>query len=625
MIARLKNIEDRPAIALLAAVSLFILCWQGTILWTKHLDKGDLVASDGKFYYVYLPSILFDHDLDFENDYELIGARRFEGETALTREGYVTNLFSVGPAILWSPFFLLAHAVTKVGNVFGAGWPADGYGHQYMAFVVLGNCLYGCAGLFLLYLTLRRRFEMFVSASSALVAALGTTMIFYFGDRAFFPSAAQFFAISFLLYGSLFRDSREVLGSPVRLGIALGLVVLVKATDVVFGIVPLAASLPHVLESIRRREWRFVRQAMVVLVIVLAINVPKIIVKQTLHPWGDPRLRTGFLHPLQPFVMEQLFSTRRGLLTWSPVLWIAAAGLLPLARRNRRELLVVLLVMAAVLYVNGVSGDWWGGRSPGSRRLTSLLPLLAYPLACAIGWMTRCGRVPVCLLLMLFGVDNYLMYRVFVEDPVFRRTTVSFVDVCTRKARVLIDAVGYPASFPATLWIAHRYGISTTQAELVWGWYLDTDIDALDFGEDARFYLGRGWAERAGEENGVTYRRTVGPSATILVGRLGSRVAMASIDRVVIRGRMEGVREAAPAVTLNGVVLVPESPLTWAQDWRETAFHIDPALWKAGINEIGLEISSKGRRQMFSVDRVRFPKAGAPEGGNPPSPADSAD
>src|SRR6266852_4310492 len=76
------------------------------------------VRGDGVGYYAFARAPLIDHSLNFEHDY--IAANTAFREARLdehgqpkqmfrTRTGHLDNHFTVGPAMLWAPFLLLAH------------------------------------------------------------------------------------------------------------------------------------------------------------------------------------------------------------------------------------------------------------------------------------------------------------------------------------------------------------------------------------------------------------------------------------------------------------------------------------------------------------------------------------
>src|SRR5512132_3781197 len=102
------------------------------------------VRGDGNGYYAWLASSVVDHDLDFRNQYRHADAlfRNFHIDAAgqpqpdqLTVTGRVSDQWAVGPAVLWAPWFLTAHAVVKAGGMD----PQDGYAPIYRRAVATGS------------------------------------------------------------------------------------------------------------------------------------------------------------------------------------------------------------------------------------------------------------------------------------------------------------------------------------------------------------------------------------------------------------------------------------------------------------------------------------------------------
>jgi hypothetical protein len=90
------------------------------------------------------------------------------------------------------------------------------------------------------------------------------------------------------------------------------------------------------------------------------------------------------VHLPSPSVMVELLASSRGLVTLSPILVLAAVGLVLLYRRGRRaEALSMAAIALAFLVYNG--GYWlpFGGRVPGPRFLISAIPFLGVPLVVA--------------------------------------------------------------------------------------------------------------------------------------------------------------------------------------------------------------------------------------------------
>ena len=94
--------------------------------------------ADAGSYFVHLRSLAFDHDLDFANDWILLGHPPKAG--ALTSTGHVATSQTVGPALLWAPFYAAAHAYVRLTAALGlSAWPADGASEPYRRAPALGT------------------------------------------------------------------------------------------------------------------------------------------------------------------------------------------------------------------------------------------------------------------------------------------------------------------------------------------------------------------------------------------------------------------------------------------------------------------------------------------------------
>src|SRR5688500_3190536 len=61
--------------------------------------------ADSPGYFAYIRSLVFDGDLDFRNEWEHWGLKALP----TTATGRMANPYPIGPALLWAPFFLVAH------------------------------------------------------------------------------------------------------------------------------------------------------------------------------------------------------------------------------------------------------------------------------------------------------------------------------------------------------------------------------------------------------------------------------------------------------------------------------------------------------------------------------------
>src|SRR5580704_15180928 len=116
------------------------------------------VRGDGVGYYAFARAVLIQHNLDFTPDYNAANAsfrdaRLDENGNAKpifrTATNHLENHFTVGPAILWTPFLIAAHIGMLVARALGFAVAADGFSAPYRFAMALGTAVYGFLGLLL--------------------------------------------------------------------------------------------------------------------------------------------------------------------------------------------------------------------------------------------------------------------------------------------------------------------------------------------------------------------------------------------------------------------------------------------------------------------------------------------
>src|SRR5258705_2370504 len=93
------------------------------------------VRGDGVGYYAFARALLIQRNLDFEPDYQHANqgfreARLDAGgdpkRQFRTATGHLDNHFTIGPAMLWAPFLICAHAGVLMARALGAHVSAHG-------------------------------------------------------------------------------------------------------------------------------------------------------------------------------------------------------------------------------------------------------------------------------------------------------------------------------------------------------------------------------------------------------------------------------------------------------------------------------------------------------------------
>ena len=91
------RMNERAVLVLLLAFVL--LSW-----WI--LDT-EILVPDSAGYVAYIRSLVFDGDIYFGNEFDLLEVQRAWNH--LSETGYTINMFAIGSSMLWAPFFGIGH------------------------------------------------------------------------------------------------------------------------------------------------------------------------------------------------------------------------------------------------------------------------------------------------------------------------------------------------------------------------------------------------------------------------------------------------------------------------------------------------------------------------------------
>jgi hypothetical protein len=338
--------------------------------WKRTLNQP---SADGAYYYVYLPSLFLDGDLDFDNQYTVTKNWYRIKPTPIGRAG---NVFGIGPAIFQAPAFLVAHAIAIAKDE-----RRDGFSTWETGFVLSTSLIFTLGAVLLAARLVRRRVGDGLASVVGPLLAMFAGSLWYYSIRQ--PGYAHPYA-AFCTAWLIERWDASYEGTAPRswktwlhLGVAMGAAMLARPQLVLWGIVLVAA----VIDDIRRRgavPWKtlLVRWAIAGAAMIVVFSPQLVVWKLLYGAWYTVPQGEGFMRWDDSAWLETLFSSRNGLFPWAPLYLPMLAGLVFTTARRR---LVVLLLLGLLLqaWVNGAVWDWWAGGSFGGRRFDSAFVVFA--------------------------------------------------------------------------------------------------------------------------------------------------------------------------------------------------------------------------------------------------------
>src|SRR5262245_29475299 len=297
----------------------------------------------------------------------------------------------------------------------------------------------------------------------------------------------------------------------------------------------------------------------------------------------------------RPLLLDSVFSSRHGLLFWTPVLTLGLFGLLGRAARGHSDAAGALTALAVMALANGSLRPWWAGGFANARVLPAL-PFIALGLAALLGALRETARRrPMRLaaaaagLLVAWNVLRMAQYR---AETIPRDDTVSFPAVAENSARLLSAAVGSPVAWPANWIFAARHALPAARYELVAGQDVlaggRTRIALGDLEAEAAF-LGEGWSVR--HPCGSAVCREVEGRACLFLPVVDARPAD-------LRVRVHG--SGVLRLLLNGRTLSPMPLASAPTEWAAAAAGLRP-----GLNELVFEVSPGGQALVEAVTVTR--------------------
>ncbi len=385
-----------------------------------------IVHGDGVGYYAYARAPLIQHNLHFEEDWRHANLNFTQSRTdangqllpdEYTGTGYVSNLFTIGPALLWFPFLLLAHLSVVLLDFLGMHIPADGFSFPYIFAMALGTAVYGFLGLLFSFSLAKK----YMAERWALLATIGiwwasSLPVYMYFNPAWSHAHSVFAVALFIWYWDRTRCERSTV-QWLLLGLTAGLMVDIYFPNGIFLLLPLVESALLYHRYLKTRPsglpGLFIQNLIFLCTIILAF-LPTIVTRRIIF---GGYFRFGSYSSLSwnwaaPHWREVLFSSDHGVFSWTPVLTLALLGLFFVPRAHRAIAAYFGLTAVAFYYVISSYPFWDGISSFGNRFFISLTPIYIFGLAALLQRFSTIFSSPrIALLVSSFLLSCFVIWN----------------------------------------------------------------------------------------------------------------------------------------------------------------------------------------------------------------------
>jgi len=273
------------------------------------LQLNARLQSDGFYYFAYLRSLAFDHDVDFANDYRLLGLGDKAHLFTPTATGHAQSAWTIGPAIVWSPFFAAGHVVATVLSRHDPNVNANGISFPYRQAVCVAGLFYGLLGCWFCFRVTRRFVDSRVAALATSVVISGSFMIWYLVKEPSMTHAPSMAVVAGFTW--LWLASRDSMTRSTRqwavLGAVAGFMTLIRWQNALFALLPACDALVLLWSAVRSSDraafTRTIRAGLLFTACATAAFLPQMLAWKAIYGsylavspvgpqilWSDPHL-----------------------------------------------------------------------------------------------------------------------------------------------------------------------------------------------------------------------------------------------------------------------------------------------------------------------------------------------
>jgi len=378
----LKRIYSSKALCILLAIGFGITLYNMK-LWD---GKKKLIEYDVISYYAYLPAYFIHDDLSLaftkDPNFDREGTRYWPEKT---QDGALIIKTTMGMAYLYTPFFLAGHTYAQLSE-----HKTNGFTVPYQVALVFSGYFFFLVGLYYLRKLLLMHFTDGVTFWSILTVVLGTNLVYYETVTPAMSHGYSFSLIAMFLYLSINWIKKPTLKRSICVGFLLGLITLIRPTNVLIVIVPLLYNVTN-FSSLKARFGMVFQHWKLIIPIGLAaliVILPQLFYwKSITDHWLFFSYQGERFYFDRPRIINGLFSYRKGWLLYTPLIILSFVGIGISFKSKKALFLPSLMFFTLIIYVTFSWWCWWYGGGFSARPMIDFYALSALLFGVFFKWL----------------------------------------------------------------------------------------------------------------------------------------------------------------------------------------------------------------------------------------------
>ena len=377
---------------------LFML-WDTTFFDPKwDLETGrSTINFDISAYYMYLPAFFIYND-----------AKELKWKDYMMKKYRPTNTFhqafkhesgnwvmkhTIGQAIMYSPFFAMAHLYASASPKY----ESDGFSTPYQFAIFYGSLMVAFLGLFMMRKVLLQFFDEWVTTILLFCLIFGSNWYEYSTFTGAMSHNYLFGIYATLIWVTIHFYKSPTKKKAVFIGLLCGMAALTRPTELLSVIIPLL----WVNDLNGKTYWNykidffskhFSKILLAVVACICVGAIQPIYWKYATGDWIVYSYQDQGFNFIRPYIHGFNFSFKTGWLVYSPIMWFALAGFIWLFRKNRNLFWVCFAFFIPFWYVAFSWKIWDYGGCIGQRTMVQAYPILLFPMGYFLQWIVSQKR-----------------------------------------------------------------------------------------------------------------------------------------------------------------------------------------------------------------------------------------
>lgn len=407
------HMKARQPFTLFTLIALWaVQIWTFSTHYQQHPLSWDVFG-----YYLYLPATFIHQDPAIQGDWiQEVYSDYSPSDTPYQLnklDGKHVNKYSAGMAVLYSPAFAVGHGIATFSDA-----PADGFSEPYQHALTIWSLIVAMLGVWFLSKALKYWFPDKQIALMLAILVIGTNYLFTALVSVNMAHNYLFTLVGLLLWAcSAYHHHKQAKWLPV-MAVSVALMALARPTEVIFVLLPLFWGFKTNDSFLKRALTQRKHLLLSIVLFVLIGSIQLIYWKVSSGSWiyysyNNPGEGLDFTHP---YILEVLFSYRKGWLLYTPLMIIAVVGLVPLSRSNFPAKWPAIIILLLHFYLVACWTNWWYAESFSQRPMVQAYPLWALAMGSMLLKILNRGKVlkgfAFAMVFVLVGLNLFQSWQV---------------------------------------------------------------------------------------------------------------------------------------------------------------------------------------------------------------------